>query len=214
MTAKEYIITTIEALKEPLPFIETGDISLENAVYSKVMSKKFRKLKPAELCVNMTKKAIDIAVSESKPIRIVEMFGGNKLWRFEEAPEIDWAELFSLTYFLQWARLISSVYKPGVIFEYLSQDVSVQTLNNIPRHETDKYSDTFKDLIRFIEPYLPSNISVNYTRHYDLFEDPESYYAEMEIAKSEVLRENNGNLPILTEVMKAATELNVKLTPG
>jgi len=50
----------------------------------------------------MTKNAIRLSIKENKPITILEMFGGNKLWRFEEAPEIDWAELFSLTYFMQY----------------------------------------------------------------------------------------------------------------
>lgn len=214
MTPAEYILSTLEALRKPIQTVDISDVSLNDAVYSKVMSKKFRKLKPADLCVNLTKKAIEIAISENKPIRIVEMFGGNKLWRFSEAPEIDWAELFSLTYFMQWSKLIASVYKPGVIFEYLSQDISVESLNNVPRHETDKYSESFRELIKFVEPYLPSNISVKYTRHFELFANPDDYYDEMISAKEEVLKENNGSLPVLTDVMKAATELNVKLKPG
>lgn len=214
MTPAEYILSTLEVLSKPVPTVDISEVSLKDAVYSKVMSKKFRKLKPADLCVNLTKKAIEIAISENKPIRIVEMFGGNKLWRFNEAPEIDWAELFSLTFFIQWSRLIASVYEPGVIFEYLSQDISVESLNNVPRHETDKYSESFRELIKFVEPYLPPNISVKYTRHFELFDNPDDYYDEMISAKEEVLKENNGNLPVLTDVMKAATELNVKLKPA
>ncbi len=141
------------------------------------------------------------------------MFGGNKLWRFEEAPEIDWAELFSFTYFAQWARLIASVYKPGVIFEYFSQDISVERLNNVPRSETDKYSETFRSMLKFVKPYLPENIKFIYTRHYDLFKNPDDYYKEIEEAKQQLLKENNGKFPEMTESMKAATELNVKLKP-
>ena len=190
MTPAEYILSTLEVLSKPVPTVDISEVSLKDAVYSKVMSKKFRKLKPADLCVNLTKKAIEIAISENKPIRIVEMFGGNKLWRFNEAPEIDWAELFSLTFFIQWSRLIASVYEPGVIFEYLSQDISVESLNNVPRHETDKYSESFRELIKFVEPYLPPNISVKYTRHFELFDNPDDYYDEMISAKEEVLKEN------------------------
>lgn len=214
MKAQDYIISTIKALKEPVIAEAVDKNKLESAIYAKVMSKKFRKLKAANECVKITQNAIKLAVAKNQPIRIFEMFGGNKLWRFEEAPEIDWAELFSLTYFMQWCRLISSVYKPGVIFEYFSQDISVESLDNVPRKETNKYSETFRELIKWIEPYLPSNIKIRYTRHYELFDNPDDYYKELEIAKKEILKKNGGKLPILTPEMQAATELNVRLKPG
>ncbi len=193
---------------------DIGNQSLADAVYAKVMSKKFRKLKPGDPCVKLTKEAIRLSVKENKPITFFEMFGGNKLWRFDEAPEIDWAELFSLTYFVQWMRLIASVYEPGVEFIYFSQDISVESLNNMPRSETDKYNQTFRDLLKWIGPYLPGSIKITYQRHYDLFDNPDDYYKELEDAKEQVLKENGGKLPELTDAMKAATELNVKLKPG
>lgn len=214
MNARDYILSTVQALAEPIAMLDVGDQSLEDAVYAKVMSKKFRKLKPGAPCVELTKKAIELSVKENRPITIFEMFGGNKLWRFEEAPEIDWAELFSLTYFGQWMRLIASVYEPGVEFIYFSQDISVESLNNVPRSETDKYSQTFKQMLDWVQPYLPPNIKFTYQRHYDLFDNPDDYYKELDEAKQQVLKENNGELPKLDDAMKAATELNVKLKPG
>lgn len=214
MKAQDYIVSTVENLQEPVKMAKVESGSLEDAIYAKVMSKKFRKVKPGEEAVTLTKKAIELLVKEQKPIRIFEMFGGNKLWRFEEAPEIDWAELFSLVYFVNWAKLIASVYEPGVTFEYFSQDISVQRLNNIPRSQTDRYSETFKKMLNWIEPFLPPNINIIYTRHYDLFENPADYDKEIEKAKEEILKKNKGKLPILTAEMKLATELNVKLKPG
>ena len=214
MTAKDYILSTVEKLKRPIRTEDIGSTQLEDAIYAKVMSKKFRKLKPGDDCVKITKEAIRLFVKENKPVRIFQMFGGNKLWRFEEAPEIDWSELFSLTYFVEWSRLIASVYKPGVLFEYFSQDISVESLNNIPRSETNKYSETFRELLKWIEPYLPDGVKVTYTRHYELFKNPDDYIKELEEAKKEILKKNKGKLPVLTDAMKAATELNVKLKPG
>jgi hypothetical protein len=214
MTARDYILSTIEELKTPIQMEDVKDTPLEEAIYAKVMSKKFRKLKAGVEAVMLARQAIKIFVKENKPIRLFEMFGGNKLWRFEEAPEIDWAELFSLVYFMQWARLIASVYKPGVVFEYFSEDISVESLNNIPRSETDEYSKTFIELLEFIRPYLPPNIKVIYTRHIDLFKDPKDYYKELEEGKKIILKQNSGKLPEMTEAMKAATELNVRLKPG
>ena len=193
---------------------DIGSVPLEEAIYTKLMSKKFRKLKAGDECIQIAKKAISASVKENKPIRIFQMFGGNKLWRFEEAPEIDWAELFSLTYFIQWSRLIASVYKPGVLFEYFSQDISVESLNNVSRKETDKYSETFKELLEFAKPYFPENVKVIYTRHYDLFKNPDDYIKELDEAKKKILKDNNGQLPKMDEHQLAATELNVKLKSG
>lgn len=214
MKAQDYILSTVTALKEPIVIEPVSKDNLEDTIYSRVMSKKFRKLKAGDDAVRITKNAIKIAAANNQPLRIVEMFGGNKLWRFDEAPEIDWAELFSLTYFVQWCRFISSVYEPGVIFEYFSQDISVESLNNVPRSETNKYSETFRELIKWIEPYLPTNIKIRYIRHYELFDNPAKYYEELEFAKEVILKNNNGRLPKLTPEMRTATELNVKLNPG
>jgi len=214
MKAQDYILSTLKALKASIQMEDTGTTPIEEAIYAKVMSKKFRKLKSGDDCVRITKEAIKLFVKDNKPVRIFEMFGGNKLWRFEEAPEVDWAELFSFTYFAQWARLIASVWKPGVIFEYFSQDISVESLNNVPRSETNKYSETMRRMLEFAKQFLPENIKFIYTRHYDLFKNPDDYYKELDESKQKLFKQNNGKYPEMTDVMKDATELNVKLKQG
>lgn len=178
------------------------------------MSKKFRKLKAGKECVDITKQAISLLVAKRQPIRIFEMFGGNKLWRFDEAPEVDWAELFSLFYFAEWCRYIAEVYEPGVIFEFFSQDVSVARLNNVPRQETDRYSATFRQLLQHVQPHLPPQIVFSYRRHVELFSDPADYDHELDAAMADLLAQKNGQLPTLTPQMRLATQLNVKLKPG
>lgn len=189
-------------------------MSVEDALFAKVMSKKFRKVRVDEESVAITKKAISLAVKDNKPVIISILFGGNKLWRFEEAPEIDWAELFSITYFLQWMKSIASVYEPGVCLDYYSEDVAVEKLNNIPKSETDQYSETFKLMLEWLKPYVPKNVTIQYRRYGDEYNDISEYYAELEEAKQAVLKENGGKLPVLTDVQKLATELNVRLLPG
>ena len=213
MTAKDYILSTLEEMASPILTEDIGDIPLEDAIFKKVMSKKFRKLRVDEKGIEITKRAIDNAIEKKEPITVGLLFGGNKLWRFEEAPEIDWAELFSLTYFVEWIRGIASVYKYGAKLEYYSQDISVESLNNIPRSETDKYSETFRSMLKFIKPYIPEGITITYKRHLEEYKDPDDYLKELEKAKKEVLAENKGKLPKLDEQMKASTELNVKLKP-
>ncbi len=214
MTAQDYIISALEALAKPTPMEDIGKTPLEDAILAKVMSKKFRKLKADDEAVGIAKAAIKHAIEHKEPVKVGLLFGGNKLWRFGEAPEIDWAELFSFIYFLRWMKTIASVYEPGVHFDYYSQDISVETLNNVPRDETDRYQATFKAMLEWTKPYMPERVKVTYRRHADEYSDRSEYYKELEAGKEVVLAQNHGELPKLDEAQKLATGLNVKLRQG
>lgn len=213
MTAQEYILSELQKLAQPVPLEDIDNTPVEDAIYAKVMSKKFRKLKADDKAVEITKGAIKHAVENNEPVKIGLLFGGNKLWRFEEAPEIDWAELFSLMYYLRWMRTIASVYEPGAHFDYYSQDISVETLNNIPRADTDRYQETFKAMLEWMKPYIPERVKVTYRRHADDV-DRATYLKEIEEGKKVIRNKNSGGLPKLDDAQKAATELNVKPRPG
>jgi hypothetical protein len=214
MTAQEYIVSTLENLSRPIVPDSTIRNSLEEAIYAKVMSKKFRKLKADDTVIDITKKAIHHAVQNNKPIVINVIFGGNKLWRFDEAPEIDWAELFVTTYLSRWMKSIAGIYKPGVHLEYFSEDVVLETMNNLPRSETDRYSETFKSMLNWFSRYLPEGLSIGYKRYGEAYDDIAEYLAELEEAKAKVLAELGDQLPVLTEHQREATEMNVRLKPG
>lgn len=207
-------MSTVEALAKPITMESIGTQSLEDAIYAKVMSKKFRKLKVDQAAIEKTKYAIAVAVADNKPLTVSFLFGGNKLWRLDEAPEVDWAELFALTYDLQWMRYIASVYEPGVVLDFYSEELAVEELNNVPRTDTAHYTRSFKALLSWMEPYIPDRISVQYRLYADEYSDYSAFLTELEVAKEAVLKENGGKLPELSEAQKAATELNVKLNPG
>jgi len=86
MTAQDYIENELKRLAEPIQMQDRGKTPIEDAIFAKVMSKKFRKVKADEMAITITKKAIHLAVKENKPIAINCIFGGNKLWRLEEGP--------------------------------------------------------------------------------------------------------------------------------
>jgi hypothetical protein len=214
MTPQQYITSTLQALAEPVQMETIGNTPLQEAIFAKVMSKKFRKLKADDETIRITKNAISLAVSNNKPVTVSFLFGGNKLWRFDEAPEIDWAELFSLIYFVRWMKSIASVYGPGARLDYYSEDVAVETLNNVSRAETEVYSKTFRDMLDWFKPYIPKNVTITYRRYAEEYKDYSDYLHELEAAKVLVLKENSGKLPELSERQKTATELNVRLVPG
>jgi len=216
MTAQEYLQSRLAALSE-LPASSESQPpqqSVEDAVYAKLMSKKFRKLKATPACVEAVKRIVKRTADTQSPIVLSTLFGGNKLWRFDEAPDIDWAELFNLFYYIEWAKTIAAVYKPGVILDYYSQDISVESLNNVPRSETNAYSAGYRAMIEWLKPYLPTGVQIRYRRHLEDFANPNDYYDELEAAKAEILKENGGAYPKMTDAMRAATALNVRLKPG
>ncbi len=214
MNARDYIIEKLEKLRESVVFETVPKDNLEDAIFAKVMSKKFRKVKADDQAVAVTKKAIHWSVENNKPVKVNVIFGGNKLWRLDEAPEIDWAELFNVMYLLQWMKTIASVYEHGACLEYYSEDVVLENMNNIPKAETDRYSETFQSMLKWLESYLPDRVSTNYRRYGDEYNDESEYLAELEIAKAKTLEDNNGKLPLLNESQIYATELNVRLLPG
>lgn len=214
MTAQEYVLITLKNLARPIPMDDIGTVPIEDAIFAKLMSKKFRKTKADDETIAFAKAAIKHAVDHNEPVTVGLLFGGNKLWRFDEAPEIDWAELFALTYYLRWMKSIASVYKPGARFDFYSQDVSVTSLNNVPPSETGQYQKTFNALLEWIKPYMPERVQVTYRRQADEYTDVSDYHKDIEAAKKSVLADNHGELPVLTEAQKIATELNVRLLPG
>ncbi len=214
MTAQEYIQKKLDLLKEPLP--NNGDLkgTPEEIVYSRLMSKKFRKVKAGKPCVDITRRVVKKAVKDQTPIMVTQCFGGNKLWRFDEAPEIEWAELLSLIYYVDWMKYVAAVHKPGMIFDYFSQDISAERLDNLNRDELDAYSSTFRAMLDWIKPYLPDNVSITYRRHREMFDDEKKYDLEIAEAMKKHLNDHKGKLPVLDDEMRARTELNVRLLKG
>jgi hypothetical protein len=214
MTAQEYILSSLTELSTPIVLGDIGDATTEEAIYAKVMSKKFRKVKADEDAQRITKEAIHTAVATNSPLKLNVIFGGNKLWRFEESPEIDWSEVFTTIYLSQWMKSIASVYKPGAYLEYYSEDVVLENMNNLPKSETNQYSDTFRSMLDWMRQYTPEGVTVAYKRYGDEYASEADYLAELEIAKAKVLKELGGKLPELSEKQIRATVLNVRLKPG
>lgn len=214
MNAQQYIQETLSQLSQPVQREAIGTIALEDGIYAKVMSKKFRKLKADPDAADITRKAIRTSIDAGKPVKVNLIFGGNKLWRFDEAPEIDWAEIFATCYALRWMKSIASVYEPGAYLEFYSEDVVLKHMNNLPRSETDQYSQTFMAMLDWLRQYIPKGVSVGYKRYGDEYNDESEYLAELEQAKRKVLSELGGTLPVLTEQQRDAILLNVRPRPG
>lgn len=209
-----FIQSRLDAIAQPVKRADIGSTPLEDAILAKVHSKKFRKLHVDQAAINNAKRSIATSVKNGEPIKLRLDFGGNKLWRLPEAPHIEWGEVFSLIYYVNWSKYIASVYEPGVLFNFFSMDVAVERLNNVPHEETDKYSEEFYALLAWAQPYVPKGVQLMYTRYGDLYKNRGEYDAEIEASKAAYLKASGGTLPVMDDKMKLATELNVKTRPG
>jgi len=207
--SEQYIADQLRGLKEKSAGPNEGLIGF---LFKTVMSKKFRKYSVNLEYQAHIHSAIDLNFKNGEPIKVAMVFGGYKLWRFEEAPEPDWAELFSIIYYAHWLKPIADHYKPGVWFDFYSDDVIVKYIDNIPKEDTNKYSETFQGLLDFTRKYLPNNFKITFNRVGDQYKSEKDFLTDVEIQKKKLLEKYGGKLPKLTEEQKDTLSLNVRLT--
>src|SRR6185369_4703465 len=104
MQPQEYIVQRLNDL-------QTASFSPENEdlidfICKSILSKKFRKYSINPEYIDHIRSAVTLNVKNKEPIKFTLVFGGYKLWRLEESPEADWAELFSLIYYVNWIKPI------------------------------------------------------------------------------------------------------------
>jgi hypothetical protein len=102
------------------------------------------------------------AIADRMPIIFTFCFGGYKCHTSLSHPEVDWAELFNLNYFVSYLYPIIKGYQHGVEIEYESEEVSIQ-FNNVPQEQTDKYTVSFKKLLGYYTNKSLSNYGLHLT---------------------------------------------------
>lgn len=214
MTAKEFIENRLKQLKstEKTASNFKSEKELADFIFKTIMSKKFRKFSVTPEYLPHIHQSIENSIKENSPIKFVFVFGGYKLWRLEEAPEADWAELFSMMYYAKWLKPIAEVYKPGIWFDFSSDDVIVERLNNIPKSDTEAYAKSFNMILDFLKKYLPENMKFTMTPVSSRYTSEE--FDEDLKDKVDTMQKELGGLPVLDAESKRMVELNVRLKPG
>jgi hypothetical protein len=143
------------------------------------MSKKFRKYSVNPEAHNIIRNAVELNIKNNEPIKIAIPYGSYKLWRFEESPEPDWAELFAMIYYAYWLKPITDVYKPGVWFDFCGDDAILELMNGIPEEDTNKYKKVFRELIKFIQPYLSDNFKFTFSPVGERYDSKEEFMNDL-----------------------------------
>lgn len=195
-------MSKFSAKYEATPEIET--------ITKLICSKKFRKYAVTAEYGAHIRSVVEKCIARNQPIPFVWVFGGYKLWSLEEAPEADWAELFSLMYFVEWLKPVVAIYKPGVWFDFFSDDVIVPMMNNIDPEDTKAYIKSFASPLSFIKPYLPSGFSFTLHRVVDQYNSYEEFRKELDKNIKELTLKRQQEPKPLSPAKIAAIDLNVK----
>jgi hypothetical protein len=215
MTPKQYIQSELEHCAEYALTAEDQALldkqGIEAFVYAKLTSKKFRKWAVDESSEQQAKRAIQLNVSQGKPLQFRYPFGGYKLWRMPSSPEVDWAEFFAIAYYCKYLASIAAAYKQGIEFLFASDDLIIERMDNIPAADTDAYFNSFKQLIGEFQKHFPANFKMDIERIADLYPDKE--VMEQELAGN-VVKFKQDYATTVDEVKKqkmlTTSELNVR----
>lgn len=132
-------------------------------IMDKITRKKFRRRLGDDTRKNIERK-VRLSVDDDRPIHFTIPFGGYKHFWNESHPEPDWAELFHLRWMTDYVLPILAVHKPGVVLEYISEDLILPRMNNYPDAAIEAYSAAFHKLQDWYRQYLPKNLELRYWR--------------------------------------------------
>lgn len=203
MNAEQYIESELEKLKQPLGLQPEEDV--EAQIVRFLLSKKFRKYSANEALIQHIKDSVHECVSKNQPINLTFLHGAYKLWRLEESPEADFAELFALMYYTKYVKPICEIYEPGVWFDFFVDDWIVERLDNIKPEEIAAYIESYQGVIDFLKPYQPSNFKMTITPVSSCFSSRLEFDNKIE-EKLSLLP-----LPELPDSVRRMVELNVRL---
>jgi hypothetical protein len=159
---------------------------LKDFLFRQITRKKFRRWKLPDLARERILRALDLCISGKKPILFRFRFGGYKLWRLASAPEVDWAEFFTLAYYSEYLAPVIALHEPGVKLLFMSDDVFVERLDNIPKADTEAYYQSFQKLCDTFNDHAPKNFSMEMKRHSSLFNSMEELNREFDAKMKEI----------------------------
>lgn len=182
---------------------------LESFIFAKLSSKKFRKTKMDEHCIDRTQKAISTKVKANQPIHVVFPQGGYKLWRFPSSPTVDWAEFFNISYVLSYIAPIAAEYKPGVHLTYYMHTLLMELHDNLTTEEIKAYVDSFEQLLDEFRKHLPQNVKISILRDADLYTRKE-YFEALEAGTQKAKEAYEQFTPEKKEYFARMSRLNIK----
>lgn len=133
-------------------------------IADKLFRKKFRRRELVDKTRQAIQKKVELSLTDNRPLHFVVPFGGYKHFWNPSHPEPDWAELFNFKYLTEYVSPVLAVYEPGVVIEYMSEDLILNRMNNYPQSSLDKYSEIFRQIQSWYSQYIPKNLKFDFFR--------------------------------------------------
>lgn len=186
------------------------NLGLKKFLFEQITRKKFRRWRLLELARERIEKALDYCISNQKQLIFRFRFGGYKLWRLKSSPEVDWAEFFAFAHYSEYLAPIIAAHKPGVKLLFMSDDIFVEWLDNIPKSDTEAYCESFQKLIKEFKRYAPESFVIEMKRHSELFNSQEDLTNELELKMNEIKKTWKEKNPEKLKSSLATSALNIK----
>ncbi len=180
----EYLTSFFAELQEYLPSDDEKKLisrDVQSFTIQKLFRKKYRKQKLHPSTIEEITKKIAASYADHKPFHFTIPWGGYKHFWNPSHPEPDWAEVFTLRFLTEWVAPVLSVYKPGVIFEFISEDMILPRMNNYPDEVLEQYAKGFSHLLETYRKNVPKNLEIRYFRVGEKY-DKEKMVQEVERA--------------------------------
>ncbi len=166
-TTNKYLESLIKEFK-PYIFTEKDKELISKSktefAVNKLTRKKFRKHKVAEKTKEDIRDKVEKSFYENIPIHLTVPFGGYKHFWNSSYPEPDWAEIFTFNHLYNFISPLLKIYKPGVIIEFVSEDIILTKMNNYSPKALDSYSRIFSLLIEKFNNWSPENFQLKFFR--------------------------------------------------
>lgn len=199
MTAEAFILDELNKLSIGVNNFSSHDVS--PLAFRSIMSSKYRRKSVSDALKNRIYDSIVFCTSKRQPINITFLQGSYKLWRFDESPEADWAELFALMHYVSWVKPVLLLYEPGIEFDFFLDDWIMEIISNYRRDEIVSYQSSFKKVIDFVSCFCPQNIKFKITPVSNLYVDEQAFKSQLEQAVANWEKPENITLDSSTREM-------------
>lgn len=157
------LLTKIEAYELSAEEKKKSERAKADFLLDKIIRKKFRRRVWGDTREYLQRQ-IKKSLNENRPLHFTIPFGGYKHYWNPAHPEPDWAELFHFRFMTDYVLPMLSVHEPGVILEYISEDMIIPLMNNYPEEALESYSAGFRPLIEWYSQFTPSNLELRFFR--------------------------------------------------
>ncbi len=146
-------------------------------IYAAVISSKFRKSKILLDDEFDIKNKLKEFINQKTPIEFSIPFGAYKSWKLATNFVPEWAEVFHLSYLVQYAASILKVYPYGINFTYTYSDDIMYFVSDIPKNKIKQYLLDFYQLLQIFNQ-IDERIKFNIIKINDLYDSNECYYMD------------------------------------